>query len=379
MAETNGETGGDARFIRRVLILLGIIALAAALITLKDLLLLVFGSVVIAVLLSAICNPVARWLKLPRGIALTIAILFVLAVIAGAGALFGLQVARQAEQISTSAPAAWERARQEASEWGLELPRLPRAMQSGPPTSAGEAQRGGEAEAAEDSEAPQEEEPGLAGIGEAIASRVGNLLTTTFGALANTLLVLAGGVYLAAQPQLYRTGVLKLFARRKRPLIEKTYDECGKALKLWLLGTLVSMIVVGTFTALGLWLLGVQSWLALGLLAGLLEFVPIIGPIAASIPAVLLAFTESFELALATAALFLVVQQLEGNVLQPIVQRYAVDLPPALLLFSVVAGGTLFGFIGILFAAPLTVTAFVLVKRLYVREVLHTDTPMPHE
>ena len=378
MTRTSGPAG-DGVFVRRVLILLGIFALAAALITLKDLLLLVFGSIVIAVLLSAVTNPIARWLKLRRGVALAIAILALLGVVSGAGALFGLQVARQAEQIGTSAPAAWERARQEAGEWGLELPGLPRAMRGGPSTASVADESGGEAEAAGDFGAAQEEEPGLAGFGEAIASRVGNLVTTTFGALANTLLVLAGGVYLAAQPQLYRTGLLQLFARRKRPLIEKAYDECGQALKLWLLGTLVSMAVVGTFTAIGLWLLGVQSWLALGLLAGLLEFVPIIGPIAASIPAVLLAFTESFELALATAALFLVVQQLEGNVLQPIVQRYAVDLPPALLLFSVVAGGTLFGFIGIIFAAPLTVTVFVLVKRLYVREVLHTETPMPHE
>lgn len=82
---------------------------------------------------------------------------------------------------------------------------------------------------------------------------------------------------------------------------------------------------------------------------------PIIGPIAAAIPVILIALTQSPELALRTLGLFVVIQQLEGNVVQPMVQKYAVDLPPALLLFSVIAGGYLFGIVGILFAAPLTV------------------------
>ena len=367
MATADEGSADDRRFVRRTLILLGILAAATALVVLKELLILVFGSVVLAVLLTAIANPIERWLKVRRGIALTISILFLLALVAGAGSLFGMQVVRQAEQIGDLVPAAWEGARAQAEAWGIELPPLPSLGDADP-----SAPDGADAHQLEDGF-------GLGGFGDAIVSRVGNLVMTTFGAIANTLLLLAGAIYLAAQPQLYRTGLVKLFTPGKRPLIETAYDECGKALKLWLLGTLVSMCVVGICTAIGLWLLGVPSWLALGLLAGLLEFVPIVGPIAASIPAVLLAFTQSFELALFTAALFLVVQQLEGNVIQPIVQRYAVDLPPALLLFSVVAGGSLFGVVGVLFAAPLTVTAFVLVKRLYVRETLHTETPMPHE
>lgn len=203
--------------------------------------------------------------------------------------------------------------------------------------------------------------------------QIGNLLTSVFGALAYTLLVIAGGVYFAAQPQLYRSGILYLFPKRKRPLIGSALDDTGEAIKRWLLGTLFSMGLIGTLTGIGLWLLGVPSPVALGLLAGLLEFVPLIGPIAAAIPAILIAFTQSPELALWTLGLFIVIQQLEGNIVQPIVQQYAVDLPPALLLFSVVAGGYLFGIVGILFAAPLTVAAYMLVRRLYVVEALDTD------
>jgi predicted PurR-regulated permease PerM len=121
------------------------------------------------------------------------------------------------------------------------------------------------------------------------------------------------------------------------------------------------------------------SAVALGLLAALLEFIPFVGPIVAAIPAVLIALTLSPELALSVVILYTVVQQVEGNVLQPIVQQYAVDLPGVVLIFSLIAFGTLFGVIGIIFAAPLAVVTYVMVKKLYVRETLGTATPIPGE
>ena len=96
-----------------------------------------------------------------------------------------------------------------------------------------------------------------------------------------------------------------------------------------------------------------------------------------AVPAVLLAFAAGPDEALWTVLLFLIVQQIEGNVLEPLVQQRAVDLPPALLLFALVAGGLLFGPAGIILAAPLTVVLYVLVKRLYIQEALHTRTPLP--
>ena len=137
------------------------------------------------------------------------------------------------------------------------------------------------------------------------------------------------------------------------------------------------MVVVGALTGLGLWALGIPGALALGIIAGLLDFVPIVGPILAAIPAILLGFTVSPQMALATAALFVVVQQIEGNILLPLIQQRTVDLPPVLLLFSLFGIGTLLGPAGVLLAAPLTVVAFVLVKRLYVQEALHTPTSIP--
>jgi hypothetical protein len=119
--------------------------------------------------------------------------------------------------------------------------------------------------------------------------------------------------------------------------------------------------------------LGVPASGGLGLIAGLLDVIPMVGPIIAAVPAVLLAFTVSPVTALWTIGLFLLVQQLQGNFLQPMIQKQAVDVPPAVLLFAVVAAGSLFGFLGVLLAAPLTVVVFVLVQRIYVRTLLGKD------
>ncbi|MGO2880897.1 MAG: AI-2E family transporter, partial [Halomonas sp.] len=100
--------------------------------------------------------------------------------------------------------------------------------------------------------------------------------------------------------------------------------------------------------------------------AGLLDFVPLVGPIAAAIPALLLAYTVSPETALFVLMAYVIIQQIEGNILQPLVQQRAVSLPPALLLFALLASSTLFGLPGVILAAPLAVVLFVMVNRLYV-------------
>jgi predicted PurR-regulated permease PerM len=199
------------------------------------------------------------------------------------------------------------------------------------------------------------------------------------GGIADTLVVVFGGIFLAAQPNFYRIGAIKLVPQAKRALVGEAMIDSERALRLWLRGQLFAMVLVGLLTGFGLWLIGVPSALALGLLAGLLEFIPFAGPVLAAIPGVLLAFVVSPELALWTVALYIGVQQIEGNLLQPIVQQFAVDLPPVVLLFSLLAFGMLFGVIGIIFAAPLTVVSYVLVKRLYVQEALGTKTPIPGE
>jgi predicted PurR-regulated permease PerM len=210
-------------------------------------------------------------------------------------------------------------------------------------------------------------------------SRFGGWLSTVSTGVANFLIVLFGGMFLATEPRFYRTGAIKLMPEDKRALLAQAMDESEHALRLWLKGQLLAMLVIGVMTGTGLWLLGVQSWLVLGILAGFFEFIPFAGPILSAIPAVLIALVQSPELALWTALMYVFVQHSEAYLIQPLIQQYAVDVPAVVLLFSLLAFAVLFGAIGVLFAAPLTVVTYVLVKRLYVREALGTPTPIPGE
>ena len=200
-----------------------------------------------------------------------------------------------------------------------------------------------------------------------------------FGVVANLVVVAAAGFYLAARPQDYTTGLLKLFPRRGRPKVAVAMREAGRALKLWLVGQLIAMVLVGTLIALGLTVIGVPSALALGFIAGLAEFVPMVGPFVAAIPALLVAMAEGGSTVLWAAALFLAVQQVEGNLITPLVQRRTVDLPPVLALFAVIGVGALFGPLGVILATPLAVVLLVLVKQLYIRDTLHESTRVPGE
>lgn len=201
-------------------------------------------------------------------------------------------------------------------------------------------------------------------------SKLAGFATGTLGALGSAGLVLVLGVYLAVDPQLYRTGVVRLIPVEQRGKVEEALRECGKGLSRWLLGQLISMLFVGATTALGLWVLGVPLALSIGLICGLLAFVPFFGAIAGGFLAVMLAFVEGPATALYVLLLFVFIQQIEGHLLVPLVQKWAVELPPALGIAATIAFGILFGLVGALFATPLVVVAMILVRKLYIEDYL---------
>jgi predicted PurR-regulated permease PerM len=341
----NGEMG---RFVSRALVVIALAAGAFLLWELRFVLVLLFGAVVVATILRAIAGPFVRWLRFPDSLAVLSSVVVVAVIIAAAGWTMGAQIATQAQFVSEALPEGVETVDGWLEEYGFRQPIQGwlDELQSG---------------------------------GSSIVSRVGGLLTSFGTGLANFLLVLFGGIFLAAQPRFYRIGAIKLIPPARRALVAEAMDESESALRLWLKGQLISMTIIGVLTGAGLWLLGIESWLVLGLLAGLLEFVPFARPILAAIPGILIALVVSPQLALWTTVMYIAVQQVEAYIIQPLVQQYAVHIPPVVLLFSLLAFAMLFGIIGVLFAAPLAVVTYVLVKRLYVVEALHTQTPIPGE
>ncbi|MBI1179740.1 MAG: AI-2E family transporter [Alphaproteobacteria bacterium] len=344
-AETANEDEG--RLVRRVLIVIGLVAFALLLWELRRLLVLVFGAILVAVIFRALAAPLHRHARLPQGLALAIAIALLAAFVGGVSWMLGAQISQQVATILDKI-GSWQQI--VASIGGHDLVEHVKEWVSHT----------------------------LANGGSAVSS-VSTILFSLGNGLVDILVSLAAGIYLASQPEPYLRGFVKLFPRERRPLAEEVLDDAGRALRLWLLGQLVAMLVVGTLTGLGYWAIGLPSALTLGLLAGILEFIPLLGPLLAAIPALLLALSHSADLALWTLGLYIVVQQLEGHIITPLVQQYAVDVPAALLLFVILGGGVLFGAIWIILAAPLTVVGFVLVKRLYVREALETPTSIPGE
>jgi predicted PurR-regulated permease PerM len=335
-------------FVRRVLIVLGLATIFFLVWQLRILLLMLFGAIVVASIFRAIADLLCKYARLSNGVATGLSIMLILGSIAALIALFGQQVGQQVQGLRETLPDAWRDLEARIGDMGLS-DQMDRLMAS------------------------------ISTPGGGSLSGFGRTLLSIGSGLADLLVVIFAGIYLATQPNFYRIGAIKLVPPTRRKIAAEAMLESERALRLWLKGQAIAMVAVGLLTGLGLWALGMPSALALGLLAGLLEFIPFAGPIIAAVPAILIALAVSPELALWVTLLYVAIQQFEGNLLTPLVQQYAVDLPGAVLLFSLIGFGTLFGTLGVILAAPLAVVMMVLVKRLYVIETLDTPTPIPGE
>lgn len=312
------------------------VALAMILWQLTTLLLLIFASCLAAIIFHTFGAVLQRQFRLPFPLALLLAVLLPLTAIALVFALFGSALAGQFALLVQALPS--------AVDW------LETWLQSSAP--------GREALTQFQNFVPPIER--IIGIVQVALSNIGT-------ALSGLALVIVAGVYLAAQPRLYIDGVLALFPPRHRGEAERTGKALHEALLAWLKAQVVGMAFVAVGTGVGLWLVGLPAAGALGLAAGLCEFVPYLGVILVSLPAVLIAFSQGAETGWMTVAVLVVVQQVQGNLVSPMVQRAIADLPPALTIFSLIAGGALMGPLGVIFAVPLTVVGMVLVRVLLTR------------
>lgn len=328
-----------ARVAGITLVVVAILGLSWLLIELAGFLMMVFAALVLAAVFSAMAGRVCRLTGMSRGPALAISVTLIIAVFVGVFGLFGSQLTSEFDTIQQSIPPAIDRVEAQLDQLGLGNSTRDMIRQGTGDISS-------------------------------LASRLGGFAMTATNGIANFVLVVVGAIFIASDPPVYRRGLLLLMPQRAEAPVASALDDASRGLRGWMVGQAVSSLVVALLTGVGLWILGVPASGGLGVIAGLLDVIPMIGPIIAGVPAVLLAFTVSPTAALWTIGLFLVVQQLQGNFLQPMIQKHAVDVPPAVLLFAVVAAGLVFGFLGVLLSAPLTVVVYVLVQRLYVKTLL---------
>jgi predicted PurR-regulated permease PerM len=209
--------------------------------------------------------------------------------------------------------------------------------------------------------------------GAAIANRLGALMLGGGEILVNFLIVMVGAMFIAADPRPYKSAIVLLTPPPGRAAMEHAIGEISAALRLWLKAKLLAMVAMTLVISGALWLAGLNSWAALGLLGGLSEFVPYVGPAVAMLPAIGLAATAGGDVLWHTVVAYLVVRLVEAYALTPGLNRSVVKIPPALTLFVILGVGAVFGIYGVFFAGALLVVAYVGVRELYLRDTLGVD------
>ena len=307
-----------------------------------DVVLLAFLGVLAAILLRAPADWLAARFGWRESWSLVLVCAVLLALLVGGAVLFGRGIASQALALIDRIPEIVQAAKDEISqnEFGRRAVEL---AESSGLFSGGESQFLGR------------------GLG---------LLGSTFGAVANVFIVLFFAVFMAAQPRMYVDGFLHLVARKKRARVREVLHGIGDVLRRWLVGQTLLAACVALLTGAGLLALGAPFPYALALLAGLMEFIPYIGPFLAAVPAVLVGFAEGPQVALWVAALFVAIQLAESYVLAPLVQHRAVHLAPAAILFAQVLMGAIVGALGVAVATPLAAAVTVALGMLYVEDAL---------
>jgi predicted PurR-regulated permease PerM len=332
----------ETRFVRKVLIVGAAVAFAALLWSLSDILLLVFASVLLAVILRFIAEILSARTGMTNSWSLFVGGTVALGLITAVITLFGAQLVGQFNTLTTQLQSV------ERTVTGYFNANSVKDLVSG--SSLG-----------------------------SLFARALSWGTTAIAVAAGLLLVIVGGVYMAIDPDVYRNGLIKLFPPEWHQRIRATLDDAGEALRMWIGAQLLAMVIVGALIAIGALLIGIPSALALGLIFGLTEFVPVIGPIAGAVPVILVATGQGWQMALWATGLVVLVQQIESNLIMPLVSSGAVQLPPAAGLFAVVAMGVVFGPLGLVLGYPLAVVSDVAIRRLYVRQTLGEDVEIAAE
>ena len=338
----------DRRFVRRLfLVLLALTAIFVAW-RLYEVIVLAFGAVLLSIAVYSLAHTLSRVTRIPEALAVAPVVLALTGAICAVGWLFGSQLRTQFDLLAVDLPQSLSKLIQDvgSTSWGAWL-------------------------------VEQVKDADLTDATRQIAAHVAALFSSTVRAFAYLAVFLFAAICLAIQPNRYRNGLLRLVPPVRRDRFGDVIDLTGATLRRWIVGQSITMILVGTLTALGLWLLGVGAPLALGLIAGIFAFIPYVGPILASVPGILMAATQGPMTALYAAMVYGAVHFVEGNLLTPLVQAEAIELPPVLTIFATLVFGLLLGPIGVLLAAPLTVVFLVAINTLYVEDTLGEQRAWP--
>jgi predicted PurR-regulated permease PerM len=349
---------------------IGIVLFAALLVfawTFAAALFLIFAGVLLGVALNAMTNLLGRLVRLPHPLRLVIVCLTLATMLSGIVFLGGTTIAQQATVLSNTIKSQLVTVKAFLEKNGIDASYFDLGNQAEAPSASSSSSATPGAPAARTF-------PGagaIASSGGAIVSQTLKLLLGTVSAVGNFFIVLFLGLAFAAQPAVYRNGLLFMAPAKQRARATIIVDRIGETLERWLIAQMLTMAAVFLVTWIGLEIIGIEGSFILGIQAGLLAFIPTVGAIIAGLIVVLASLASGWVAALSALILFLGVHALESYVLTPIIQRQALDIPPATLFAFQILLGIVFGVWGLALALPLMAIAKVMI------DYFKADEPPP--
>lgn len=352
-SQDNSEDDSAYSFLKKVLIFV-LIALAVTLLVMFvgraiDTLLVIFAGVLLGTIFRAARDFIHQKLHFSQGISLALVLVIFLATVTSISYVLGPRIVDQADTFYRQIPETWEMTKEYISQfrWGRELAR-------------------------ENPSVTDFFEDETEGTGEDydMTKSILGYLSTLAAISAALVLVFVIAIYIAAEPTLYTQGFLRMFPKARRKRVVDIMNEIALTMQWWMVGQICSMLILGTLATLGLWLLGVPYALLLGAFTAFMTFIPNLGPIIAAVPVLLISLTVGVETAVYTAIFYVTLQGIEGYFITPMIHRRAISVPPVLIITIQFLLYYLIGFLGVLLAMPLIGCAMVIVKRLYIQDIL---------
>jgi predicted PurR-regulated permease PerM len=364
----------------------------------RNILLISFLGAILGIVVAAATDRLERF-HIPRAVGAAGILLIGLGTLVGLGFAMAPTLGKQLGELKTRLPEVLDRVEQHL---GIPAGAIGKEILAKMPEQAGGSEGGGAA-TAEQTQGPEEQakaggaeaakpREGSARAAEAPAGQRGTLrrlLGSNFGSFLNILFPVATAtaslvgalviiifiaLFLAISPRHYRDGFLRVLPPTARERGRDVLREMSSTLKQWAIARLIAMVAVGLVVGVSLGVIGVRAAALLGLIAGLLELIPFFGPIASAIPAIGMALLDSPRQAIIVALLFVVVQQLEGNLLTPLLLEKRVDVPPLLTVLTIPAMTLVFGVLGALVAEPMIAIVLLLVRLLWVEDHLESSS-----
>lgn len=362
------STRGVSLYTRRVWIALGAVALLAGLAALVKWLLtavlILFAALLFGVFLNQLSRRIERATGLPYRVALGVVALLLVLTAGGTLYTMGSQIVAQAatfsSQLTSALQEGWGRIEGTGIGQWLEDQGLDQKVER-------------KVEQAVEATVEKTVEKGAATLPTRVLSALRAVVLWTISALGGVVVVAIVGFYLAVAPDKYREGLVRLFPPARRSRVDEVVRMVAHSLWAWILGRLIAMLVIGVGSAIGLWIIGIPLPIANGVLAGILNFIPNLGPLLSMAPPALLGLQQGGYAPLYVIGFYIVLQFIEAYLLTPLIDGNQVSLPAGLILVAQLLFGLMGGFLGLMLATPIAAVLFVLVREFYVKDTLERD------